>query len=299
MIIVNKANLKRIFTGYKTAFNKGRGRAVSTYKRVAMEVPSTGASETYGWLGAVKRLREWVGPRVVNGLKLHDYTIKNKKYEGTHGVSRDAIEDDEFGIFAPLFEDIGYTAESHPDELVYALLKAGFTTPCFDGQYYFDTDHPVGSEEDGNLVSVSNMQAGAGAAWFLLDTRRPIKPIFFQKRRDYDFRSITDLNSEHVMMNDEFIFGVDARVNVGFGLWQQAFGSMADLTPDNFDEAFKAMMAFKDDAGAPLGVSPDLLVCGPSNRANAKAVVEKELINNGESNTNYKAVEVLVVPWLD
>jgi len=297
-IVVNSANLKIIFTGFKTAFMRGRGNAPSYWERIATEVPSTTSEEKYGWLGAMKRMREWIGDRVIHGLKLHDYTIKNKKFEVTHAVERDMIDDDRYGVLAPVFEEAGYSSRTHPDELVFELLAAGFSTLCYDGQNFFDTDHPVGSEEDGTLVSVSNMQAGSGNPWFLLDTRRPLKPLIFQKRRDYDFRSITNLDSEHVMMTDEFVFGVDARVNVGFGLWQQAFGSKAELNDTNFDAAMETMMAFKDDSLRPLGIMPNLLVCGPSNRSKAKVVIDKELIKNGESNTNYKAVEVLVVPWL-
>ncbi len=58
------------------------------------------------------------------------------------------------------------------------------------------------------------------------------------------------------------------------------------------------MMEFKSDEGRPLGISPNLLVVGPSNRAAAKKVIDAENKAQGETNTNYKAVEVLVVPWL-
>jgi phage major head subunit gpT-like protein len=59
----------------------------------------------------------------------------------------------------------------HPDELVFGLLKDGFTAECFDGQPFFDPDHPIELHE-GTTVSVSNMQDGAGRAWFLSRTRR-------------------------------------------------------------------------------------------------------------------------------
>ena len=43
---------------------------------------------------------------------------------------------------------------------------------CYDGQNFFDTDHPVG--EQGSQETVSNVQTGAGPAWYLLDTTRPV-----------------------------------------------------------------------------------------------------------------------------
>ena len=39
---------------------------------------------------------------------------------------------------------------------------------------------------------------GNGAAWYVMDLTRVIKPVVFQKRRDYDFKALTDLNSERV-----------------------------------------------------------------------------------------------------
>lgn len=67
--------------------------------------------------------------------------------------------------------------------------------------------------------------AGHDGKWFLLDTRKAIKPLIFQERRAPEFKSITDPTSDHVFMNDAFLYGVDARGNVGFSFWQLAFGS--------------------------------------------------------------------------
>jgi phage major head subunit gpT-like protein len=290
--------LKALYTAVKTAFQTGRDKYSPLWSKVATLVPSTTAQEDYAWLGEFSRLREWIGDRQVNRMKVYDYSIKNKKYEATEGIPAERIEDDSYGVLMPIFEDMGYAATTHPDELIFQLLAAGFATTCYDGQFFFDTDHPVG--EEGEEVSVSNMQAGAGNAWFLLDTNRPLKPLIYQRRRDYRLQAKTDPgNSDHVFMKDEYLYGVDARGNVGFGFWQQAFGSKAVLDETNFDDAYAAMGGFKSDKGRPLGIMPNLLVVGPSNRAAANAVIEVMNKDGGGSNPNYKAVDVLVVPWLD
>lgn len=294
---ISAAALSALYTAVSTAFNQGRNSYTPSWSRIATLVNSTTSQENYAWLGEFSRLREWIGDRQVNKAKVFDYSIKNKKFEATEGIQREYIEDDTYGVLMPKFSDMGYAAASHPDELVYALLAAGFTSNCFDGQFFFDTDHPVGLE--GQETSVSNMQAGAGSPWFLLDTSRPLKPLIFQKRREYNLAAKTDAGtSDHVFMKDEYLYGVDARVNVGFGFWQMAFGSKAALDETNFNAAVEAMMSFKSDQGRPLGVNPNLLVTGPKNRAAAKALIEAQQKANGASNPNYKAVEVLVVPWL-
>ncbi len=295
---ISQNALRALYTAVNSAFRKGRQTYQPTWERVATLVNSTTAQENYEWLGEFTRLRKWIGDRQVNRMKMYDYSIKNEKFEGTEGIPAERIEDDNYGVLMPKFEDMGYAAATHPDELVYGLMALGFSTPCYDGQYFFDTDH-LGFDKDGKEISVSNTQAGAGNAWFLLDTRRPLKPLIFQRRRDYRLQAKTDAGtSDRVFMTDEYLYGVDARVNAGFGFWQQAFGSKADLNDANFDAAMAAMGAFKSDKGRPLGIMPDLLVVGPSNRSAAKRVVEVQQKDGGD-NPNYKAVEVLVVPWLD
>lgn len=295
---ISANGLKAIYTAVKLHFNQGRESYRPLWEEIATLVPSTTAQENYAWLGEFSRLREWIGDRQINRMKAHDYSIKNKKFEATEGIPAEYIEDDTYGVLMPKFADMGYAAATHPDELVFALLATGFTEKCYDGQFFFDTDHPVGLE--GQEQSVANLQAGAGKPWFLLDTRRPLKPLIFQRRRDYRLQAKTDAGtSDHVFMSDEYVYGVDARVNVGFGFWQQAFASKAALDEANFDAAVAGMMAHKSDQGRPLGINPNVLVVGPSNRAAAKALIEAQTKANGASNPNYQAVKVMVVPWLD
>ena len=294
---ISATALAALYNAVKLHFNQGRNGYKPLWDRVATLVNSTAAQEDYAWLGEFTRLKEWVGDRTVEQMRMYDYSIKNKKYEATEGIKAEYIEDDTYGVLMAKFEDMGHAAATHPDELVFQLLAAGFGTLCYDGQNFFDVDHPVG--KTGEEVSVSNFQDGAGQPWFLLDTSRPLKPLIFQRRRDYRLQAKTDAgNSDHVFMTDEYLYGVDARVNVGFGFWQQAFASKAALTDTNLDAAIQAMMSFKSDQGRPLGIMPTMLVVGPSNRAAAKKVVEAEYKAQGESNTNYQAVEVVVVPWL-
>jgi phage major head subunit gpT-like protein len=291
-LIVNRDSLNAMYNGFNAAYSKAFAAVSPMWDKVATLVPSTSKVENYGWLGQFPKLREWVGDRQVKSLAASGYQIINKKYEASVGVPRDDIEDDSYGVLTPLFAQMGQAASSHPDELVFPLLAAGFATVCFDGQYFFDSDHPVGAG------IVSNTGGGAGSAWYLLDTSRPLKPVIFQKRREYALTALTNVDDEGVWMRDEYRYGVDARVNVGYGFWQMAYGSKQTLDATNFNAAYAAMMAFTSDDGRPLGINPTLLVVAPSNRAAAKALIEAETLASGASNTNFKAVELYVCPWL-
>lgn len=274
-MLVNAANLDLIFTGFKAVFNKGFENAESHLDKVAMTVPSTAREETYGWMGEMPNIREWLGSRVISSLTLHHYTITNKDFESTVAVRRNDIDDDRYGIVKPILEEMGRNARQHPDSLVFDLLKKGFTQHCYDGQYFFDPDHPV-VIEDNQVTSVSNMQDGTGPAWFLLDTSRPLKPMVWQKRRDYAFISKDKLSDDNTFFDNEFIYGCDGRGNAGYGLWQLAFASKADLTPENYEAARLAMNTMRGDNGRKLNIRPTLLVVPPALEGKAS-----RLLNNG------------------
>ncbi|MES8537220.1 Mu-like prophage major head subunit gpT family protein, partial [Cutibacterium acnes] len=165
--------------------------------------------------------------------------------------------------FSPLFEEMGRSTAAHPNQLVFELLKDGFSTACYDGQYFFDTDHPV-LDEAGKTVSVSNTGGGSGAPWFLIDDSRALKPILYQVHKDYKFVRQDKEDDDNVFMRKSFRYGVDGRSNVGFGFWQFAYGSRQVLDKASYKAGRTAMMGMKGDYGRPLGLRPKLLLVPPS-----------------------------------
>ncbi len=289
-MIVNAQTLRGIYIAFNTLFNKAFEGQKPTYQRIATVVPSTTEAETYAWLGDIPGMREWIGDREIQNLSGSDYTIKNKDFELTVGVGRNAIEDDKIGLYNPSIQMLAESAALHPDELVYSLLSTGFTALCYDGKPFFATDHAVGEKAVSNkltdklslqsyiaarammqsfknskgrslglvpdlLVVPPALEATArdiliadyvngtrntmkdtaeihveprltsDSAWFLLATKRPLKPIIFQQRKKPKFVSITEETSANVFMQKTYLYGVDSRDNVGFGFWQMAVGS--------------------------------------------------------------------------
>ena len=208
------------------------------------------------------------------------------------------IEDDKFGIYGPMFDEMGRMSKQHPDDVVFSLLGKGFETLCYDNQYFFDADHPVYNDEGSQTgVSVSNVQAGAGLGWYLLDTTRGVKPIIWQERLPYKLQALDKDSDENVFFLDEYIYGVRARCNAGFGLWQLAFGSKAELTTANYAAARAAMMAFKSDNGRRLGITPNLLVVPPELEAKGRAVLLAEQ-DQATSNVWKDSAKLLVTHYL-
>ncbi|GFK94428.1 hypothetical protein NNJEOMEG_02273 [Fundidesulfovibrio magnetotacticus] len=301
MALITPAIITALFTGFKAEFQRVFGETPAHWDKVATLMPSTSRANTYGWLGQFPQLVEWVGERVLKDMAAHGYAITNKLFESTVGVKRTDIEDDEVGVYKPLFGEMGRAAKSFPDELVYALLKLGLSTACYDGQNFFDTDHPVYPKVDGTGVAatVSNYDAGTDPAWFLLDTSRVLKPVLFQERTKPELSAMTDGKDEAVFMTDTYRFGIRYRCNAGFGFWQTGFCSKKALTDANFDAAYDAMCAFKADGGRPLGIKPTLLVVPTNLRTAAAEVVQVARRSDGSDNPNAGLVDVLVTPWLN
>ena len=149
-MIVNQANLHGLSVGYSTAFNKSFDTTQSNYQKVATVVPSVTGAQDYKWLGQIPRMKEWIGEREVQSLAAYDYLIKNKKFEMTIGVPREDIEDDKYGVYAPLFASMGESASLHPDELVFGAMMDGFEAACYDGKPFFSGEHKLGKETYSN-----------------------------------------------------------------------------------------------------------------------------------------------------
>ena len=293
---INHSNLAILNQAFSGAFKGALAQATPMWSQAATLVPSTTSETKYGWLGQITKFREWIGERQIQNLVLHDYAIKNKTFENTVAVGREEIEDDQYGVYTPVIQPLGQDAALHPDELVFSLLNAGFTTPCYDGQYFFDTDHPVGAP--GSQVSVSNFQGGTGTAWFLLDTSKVIKPVLYQKRRDYAFTAKTNLTDENVFNRNEFVWGADGRGNAGLGLWQLAYASKEALTVQSYSDARAAHQSLRGDNGKPLVIQSKDLWVPPNLEKAALEVVQAERLANGATNVMRNLSKVVVCPWL-
>lgn len=300
MPVLTQAQIDNLKTTLIARWNHGLTLSKEDWKLIAKLVTSNGASNTYAWLTQFPAFREWVGSRLHKTVAERAYQVMNRKFEVTVDVPIDDIDDDQTGQYGTLAEGGGQSSVDLKNDLVYQALAAGFTSECYDGQYFFDTDHPTFANEDGTgaLVPISNMQAGIGAPWILLCTKRAPAPIYLQERMKPRFDMLSNIQGDRNFDFDQISFGGKWRGNSAYGFWQCAFGSKAALTPVNFEAAYDAMGEFKGDGQRKLGILADTLVTGMANRAAAEAILTKQNLAGGETNTNYKRVELIVTPWL-
>jgi phage major head subunit gpT-like protein len=289
---IDTTSLSALTTAFNAAFTQGLGVSPPVLLDLAMTVNSETAEEQYGWLGHNTAFREWLGDRVVQNMKSYGFTLRNKKFENTVGVSADDIEDNKLQGATIQMKQLGQDTTLFPDKLLGDLIAAGGSSLAYDGQYFFDTDHPV------NGASVANLSSGAGAAWYLLDTSKVIKPFVYQLRRPFRLVAKTEVKDDNVFWRDEYVWGVDGRCNAGYGLWQLAFKSTQVLDETHFSAARAAMLAFKNDKGLPLNVMPNILLVGPSNEVAARKLMNATTAANGATNIVQGLAKVVVSPFL-
>ncbi len=296
-MIIDRENLRALGISFNTLFRQGLGSATPMWQNVATEVPSSTGLEEYGWLKNIPQVREWIGDRQINNLSGAAYQIRNKRFELTIGVDSDDIEDDNIGQYSMRFQLMGESVGLAYDTAVWGMLKSGFSTKCYDGQYYFDTDHPV-IGEDGGVASVANTDGGAGTPWFLMSTRQVLKPVVLQIRKRWNFVNKDRDTDDNVFDRAEYVYGVDGRFNTGFAFWQTCWGSKQTLDAAHYATARAALMGMKRDRGGALGIVPNLLVVPPTLESAARKILSSENAAGGETNEWKGTAELLVVPHL-
>jgi len=296
-MIVSQASLDALRVGFKAEFQRGLLMAPPLKDRVAMTVRSSTFESRYGWLKKLSGMREWIGPRVADNLEESTYSIQNRHFEKTVTVDRNDIEDDNLGQYSAMFAEMGELVSALPEQLVWGLLNAGFTTNGFDGVPFFSATHPI-NDANGVATTYANTDGGAGTPWFLLNTTRTVKPIIYQERKPPEFVTQDDPALQTVFQNRQFTYGVDMRCNVGYGFPQMAWGSRQTLNAANYAIGRAAIQNMKGDGGRPLGLVPNLLVVPPSLESAGRQILNSEYGTGGVTNEWKGTAELLVVPWL-
>lgn len=99
------------------------------------------------------RMREWVGRRHYQNIIDTMWKIESKIYEATFDIMEEDIERDSLDFLDAKIAELARLAKLHPEHLLVDLLEAGRTSTCYDGQYFFDTDHPLKSGFQSNLIT--------------------------------------------------------------------------------------------------------------------------------------------------
>ena len=111
--------------------------------------------EDYKWLGLPPVMREWVGGRNAKGFRENGIRIENLHFESTIEVLVRELRRDKSGQVMLRIQEMADRANTHWISLISTLIKNGESQVCYDGEFFFDTDHSEGdSGTQSNDISV-------------------------------------------------------------------------------------------------------------------------------------------------
>jgi len=153
---LRSSTLNAYFQNLETVFNKAYSQATPEWNKIAMLVESSTESNVYGWMEQLPGVREWIGPRQFLNLKSNGYSLTNQDWEESVMIKRTALEDDSYGIYTPLTEQLSYNLAYHPDVKTFSLLQNGFSDTCWDAKAFFAADHVLRQGKSGENILFTN-----------------------------------------------------------------------------------------------------------------------------------------------
>jgi len=161
MSVITPQRVSAFFLGLQTKFNQAFKDTKLRYDAITTQTDSATESEIQAWMARQMKMRPWVGERILNDVAARAQQLDNKPYEASFKVPRAKIADDKLGIFSPLMEELARAAKHWPDRLVWDALKAGENATGYDGQGFFDTDHPVNMDDPASGVQANKFTSKA------------------------------------------------------------------------------------------------------------------------------------------
>lgn len=196
--MLTRSDIARLLTsGLRTEFMKGVASVATVFQEFTTEVPSNKASEVYDWLGSTPSLREWIDERAPKALIENGFSLKNKSYEATIAVDRNAIDDDQYGQIKIRAQQMGAVAREGYDRFAAQVVEAGVSSVCYDGQNFFDTLHQEGT---------SGVQVNYSASGKPLSAQSVKDVMVAMALYKNDQGQLAGINATHIMVPSTLIW---------------------------------------------------------------------------------------------
>lgn len=158
---ITPANINAYFTRLQFGFQGAMESVPTFWNQVATEFPSDTEQNLYPFLSMIPGLREWVGPRVMNNIAARAFTVVNKHWEDSFAIDINKFKDDTYGFYSQALPMLAQQVAEWRDRRIAQKVELGTTEVCWDGQFFFDTDHPVDPDNSGAGTN-SNKLVAAG-----------------------------------------------------------------------------------------------------------------------------------------
>ena len=153
---------------YERLMQNAASSVVDAISTVPME--SDQDSEQYAWLGMVPQMSQKKGEKKFSQLRDTNWTVNNVEYQSGIALPKKHILYDKTTQVQIRVDELADRTSAHWWSLVAPLIVNGEATPCYDGQYFFDTDHSEGdSGNQSNDISATAATAANPTATEMID----------------------------------------------------------------------------------------------------------------------------------
>lgn len=160
--VVRTSALEALRTGLNTSYLEAYKSPKDTvFDQVCTTITSEKKKIALAIADMLPQMREWVGERKFHNAAEHSVELTNPHYELSMEVDADDVDDDEYAGYILQAAGLGERAAVHPDVLLATLAQQATSIIGFDGQFFFDTDHPI--DVKNNVGSQSNYEASGRA----------------------------------------------------------------------------------------------------------------------------------------
>lgn len=112
-------------------------------------------SEDYAWIGMVPQMAAKNGEKKFTQLRDTAWEVKNQEYQAGIAIPKKHILYDKTQQVMMRVNELADRSNAHWAKLVTTLILGGASGVCYDGEYFFDTDHSEGnSGTQDNSISV-------------------------------------------------------------------------------------------------------------------------------------------------
>lgn len=156
-MLITPSTVSMLFQTFEGMYKDAYEKTPRWFEKVATKVQSNTSENVYAWLAMPKGFREWIGERNYNNLRVHGYVLRNKDWEDSVEIPRNAIMDDQYGVYSNAIQMLGVQSAKLYDYMIADALAAGTTEIGFDGQAFFSDSHPYNgtSTYDNNFASTA------------------------------------------------------------------------------------------------------------------------------------------------
>jgi phage major head subunit gpT-like protein len=273
-------------TAYSVALNDEWRRLRemnSDYRFIASFMPVTTKTVAFPFTKDLAPMRQWIGDRDIHELDLGSYSFAVDNYELSYHIPEDAAEDDLSGTIMSVIQQFPGQYERKLERDIFAAYRDGNSGTCaLDGLSFFNASHVY---QNGDTFANIDTSGDVSVPWILFDSRQP-RAVRVAERMAPRIVTLGP-GTEYHTRTGGYLFAMDARYGVGYGMPQVAFRSTKSFTEANILAHMELMRAFKSMDGIhDAGVMADTLIIDVSLMSEVQGVLNVPLRSDGTTTVN-------------